>query len=239
MIKAITFDLWNTVIKNKFYSNERINFFLDILKKKNIDLSYETIKNAFEKVFYFHDINLKEIKYRHMHTKERLENLLNFLDLELNKKIKEEIKEQFESILLQDPPELRKGVKETLKKLSENYKIGLISNTGVTPGPILSKALEKRGILKYFDSTSYSDEIGVYKPHKRIFKETLKNLQCKPKQSIHIGDILETDIQGAKRFGMKAILIRDSKFENPHKIEPDYEIFEIPEVIEIVREIEV
>jgi putative hydrolase of the HAD superfamily len=237
MIKAITFDLWNTVIKNKFYSDDRIQIFINVLDNIGKSFSYDLIKDAFQRVFYFHNINLEEIEYKHIYTEERLDKLLQFLDLDLNNEIRTLLVERFESVLLEDPPELREGVHDTLKILAEKYKLGLISNTGITPGSILSKALKKRSILKFFDTLSYSDEIGVYKPHKNIFKITLDNLKSKPEDSIHIGDILETDVKGAKEFGMKTIWIRNSNSENSGNVQPDYTIVEIPDILDILDKV--
>ncbi|MEJ2252093.1 MAG: HAD family hydrolase [Candidatus Lokiarchaeota archaeon] len=235
MIEAITFDLWNTIIKNHSYFNERIDIFIDTIKTYDYSISYDGLKKAFEKTFYLYEINIKEIEYRHIYTEERLENLLKYLDITLEEEVKKNLIDRFETVLLEDPPLLKKGVKFTLETLSNKYKIGLISNTGITPGKILNKALEKREILQIFDILSYSDEIGVYKPHKEIFKRTLNNLKTKAKRAVHIGDILETDIIGAKDYGMKAIWVKNKQSNNPNNIKPDFEIMKIPELLDIIN----
>ncbi len=33
MIKGVTFDLWNTIFNNKFYSDFRLNYFTKFLKE--------------------------------------------------------------------------------------------------------------------------------------------------------------------------------------------------------------
>ncbi|MCJ7649513.1 MAG: hypothetical protein MUP85_12925, partial [Candidatus Lokiarchaeota archaeon] len=53
MIKAITFDLWNTLFENISYSDIRLNFILDILRKRNINLSIDKIKESYESNFSF------------------------------------------------------------------------------------------------------------------------------------------------------------------------------------------
>jgi putative hydrolase of the HAD superfamily len=144
------------------------------------------------------------------------------------------MKDKFESIMLKDPPPLKEGVKQTLDELSTNYKIGLISNTGITPGKIIIKVFQEYNILDYFQVMVFSDEIGYYKPHPSIFNSALKELGCNPRNAIHIGDRLETDIKGAKDCNMYTVWFNTSNTTETKKIKPDYEIQEISEVIPLI-----
>ena len=51
-----------------------------------------------------------------------------------------------------------------------------------------------------------SEDVGVKKPHRRIFETALQSAMANVHESIMIGDNLEADILGAKQFGMQAIL---------------------------------
>jgi len=139
--------------------------------------------------------------------------------------------------MLQDPPLLKNGVKKTLEELASRYQIGLISNTGVTPGRILSKVLEDHEILNFFDVTVFSDESGFFKPHPKMFKIPLKKLKCKAQNAIHVGDILETDIKGANESKMYSVWINDSNKPKLPNIQPDYEIQQIYETVKIVSDL--
>jgi putative hydrolase of the HAD superfamily len=100
------------------------------------------------------------------------------------------------------------GAKEALGTVrSKGYKIGLISNTGRTPGIVLRKVMENLGILEYFDTTTFSNETLVRKPAESAFRATLDKLKVAPKSAVHVGDDAEGDIAGAKRAGMRAIQI--------------------------------
>ncbi|TXT60294.1 MAG: putative HAD-hydrolase [Promethearchaeota archaeon] len=234
-MKAITFDLWNTIFKNHFYNQTRFRFFADFLKNKGISISKEKLASGFKKGFYLSELNIEDIGYRHIHTEERIKNLFKFLGLEQNSNQISTIKEEFESFMLEDPPDLKSGVIKTLNQTSNNYRIGLISNTGVTPGKIIEKVLEKYEILKYFDSTVYSDEIGVYKPHPKIFRMALKELQSSPGETLHVGDILETDIKGAKNLGMKAVWIENRNIKPSEDLMPNYKITRLDELLKILK----
>lgn len=234
-MKAITYDLWNTIFQNHFYNQHRFDFFIDFLNNKGLSLSEEKIRFGFKNNFYLAGINIEDINYRHITTKERVKNLLNYLELDLTSTEVNVLIEGFESIMLEDPPPLKKNVRNTLKKTSETHKIGLISNTGITPGKIIECVFKEYEILQYFDILTYSDEVGVYKPHPKIFEVALKGLKTKPEETIHVGDIIETDIKGAKAFGMKAVWIGDLRNKKSETISPDFTIKDLYEIVDILQ----
>lgn len=235
MIRAITFDLWNTLFINRFYRELRVNRFIQILEDNNILHTKIEVENAFESAFNLPRRNFEDND--HIYTKDRIIKLLEILQIDLSKKDFDVLKNEFEEAMLKDPPPLKKGVKRTLEELSSDYKIGLISNTGITPGRIITKVFEEYEVLQYFQVKIFSDEIGYYKPHPILFKTALKGLSCNPRNAIHIGDLLETDIKGAKDCNMHTIWFNDSFSKKSKKIKPDYEIREISEVISIIYNI--
>jgi FMN phosphatase YigB (HAD superfamily) len=105
------------------------------------------------------------------------------------------------------PPRLNQDAKETLEAMQDRvHKIGLISNTGRSPGVAMRKLMENLGILKFFDATVFSDEVKCRKPDKHIFDLAARELGAQARDVIHIGDNPEADIWGAKQAGMRAVL---------------------------------
>lgn len=235
MIQAITFDLWNTIFTNRFYSDLRLNYLTQLLERRQIPFSFNDVKNAFDLAFYLPKRNYEEND--HIYTEERITKMLNILNIHLTKPDTGLIKNIFEEIMLNDPPPLKKGVKKTLEELSLDYQIGLISNTGVTPGRIIIRTFQEYDILQYFHVKIFSDEIGYYKPHPILFKSALREFKCIPQNAIHIGDKLETDVKGAKDCNMLTIWFNESNSPKLDTIKPDYEIHEIPEVLQIIKRI--
>ncbi|MCK5845114.1 MAG: HAD family hydrolase [Victivallales bacterium] len=90
-----------------------------------------------------------------------------------------------------------------LKQLRRTCRLGFISNYPCRTSIVDS--LEKIGILDFFDSIVVSGEIGVVKPHPRIFRCSLDQLALAPENCLYVGDNWLADIQGAKRIGMSAI----------------------------------
>jgi HAD superfamily hydrolase (TIGR01549 family) len=98
------------------------------------------------------------------------------------------------------------GALETVPALrSAGYRLGLISDTSLTPGRILKKLLAGDGLLSHFEALTFSDETGYTKPDPRMFQQTLAPLGAKPAEAAHVGDTPRTDIAGAKNLGMVAI----------------------------------
>ena len=233
MIKVITFDLWNTLFVNKSYFDERFMFFSYFLEKKKITISSNVIKNAFDLSFYLPERNYE--KNSHIYTEDRISKMLNILKINLVKEEEKEIRDRFEEEMLCDPPLLKTGVKNTLQELCSDYKIGLISNTGITPGRVISKVFQKYDIARFFQVKIFSDEIGFYKPHPILFKTVLDRFDCTPQSIVHVGDKLETDIKGAKDCGIFAIWFNEFHSPQSDNFNPDYEIHKISEVPNIIK----
>ncbi len=84
--------------------------------------------------------------------------------------------------------------------------MGLISDTGITPGRVLRAVMARDGLLPLFQHCTFSDEVGRAKPHPLPFQHTLEALGVEASFATHIGDLPETDIAGAKGVGMRAVL---------------------------------
>ncbi len=86
-------------------------------------------------------------------------------------------------------------------------RLGVISNAPHD----LPDRLEELGLARYFDAITYSFEVGVEKPHPRIFRTALERLDVPPSRAIHVGDTYGPDILGARGAGMTPILISRSE----------------------------
>jgi len=239
MLHAITFDLWNTLLTNRFYGTQRLNYLIEFLHKHSYEVSLDELKKKYNSVLEKHRITEKNFGLIHFQLEDRLKELFSSLKLDIKSKILKNLIVDLEDILMINPPPLMDGVEETLEILSSDFKLGVISDTGITPGRVLRKVLEKHDILKYFKTTVFSNETGYLKPSNVMFETALKNLGIKSENSIHIGDLLQTDIKGAKECGMKAIWISYDKIplENYSEIQitPDFTISNIKEMIPIIE----
>ena len=81
--------------------------------------------------------------------------------------------------------------------------IGIISNMDHTPKELVSD-LGLHGRINFMVT---SGQVGVAKPHPKIFQSALSSAGVKPEEAVHVGDQLISDIQGAAEVGINPILI--------------------------------
>lgn len=98
-------------------------------------------------------------------------------------------------------------VVDVIKKLKNDYKIGLCSNAA---GWFLRPILEKNDLVGLFDSIIISSDHKIIKPNPEIYKLSLKELAASPKEALLIDDS-ETNIAAAKKLGIYAILFKDAE----------------------------
>ena len=128
------------------------------------------------------------------------------------------------------------GVKAMLAQLrAAGTKLAIVSNT-VVPASCLDRHLEQEGLLEFFPIRVYSSDVRFRKPHPRIFEIALEKVGVARDRSLFIGDLLQVDILGAKRHGMKTVWkpARNSNHTGKHKYKPDATIRRVTELPEIL-----
>lgn len=103
-------------------------------------------------------------------------------------------------------PTVSPGAGEAVRALrARGFRLGVISNTGRTPGRVLRQLLARAGLLDAFEVLSFSDEVGARKPAAAIFTRTLAAVGCAAPEALHVGDDAEADVAGARGVGMRAL----------------------------------
>jgi FMN phosphatase YigB (HAD superfamily) len=98
------------------------------------------------------------------------------------------------------------GALDSLRALREaGIRTALVCDTGFTPGRLVRSFLERFGLLPYLEFLAFSDEVGVPKPHPRMFERALDGLGVPSAAAAHVGDLRFTDVAGARAAGMLAI----------------------------------
>jgi putative hydrolase of the HAD superfamily len=103
-------------------------------------------------------------------------------------------------------PEITPGAVGAVRELkARGLVLGVISNTGRTPGRVLRQLLADAGLLPCFDILVFSDEAGVRKPAGAIFRRVLDHVRIDAGVGVHVGDDAAADVAGARGAGMRAI----------------------------------
>jgi putative hydrolase of the HAD superfamily len=79
----------------------------------------------------------------------------------------------------------------------------LVSNAD----PDLPGVFEDLGLARRFDHLVISGIVGVEKPDPGIFREALRVSGADPSTTVHVGDLYEVDVVGARAAGIGAVLV--------------------------------
>ncbi len=102
------------------------------------------------------------------------------------------------------PLELYPDVEPTLTNLGRRgYTLGLISNAPADT----ERVVKPLGLDRFMTILVFSGAVGYTKPHPEIFRIAMKGAGSRPEESVHVGDLYEADIVGARNAGMKGLLI--------------------------------
>ena len=208
MIKAITFDFWQTLYADSPELNEkrstlRISLCDKFLTERGYSCSTHDIAIGF-KAAYAHVHDLWH-QHRGVPVSECMVRLTDTLQIHLDASEMESLIESVGMAFFEARPTLVPHAKAVLARLASKYQLAVISDAGLTPGRLLRRLMEGDGILDHFAVQTFSDETPHTKPVVVQFHSTLASLSVKPAEAVHIGDIVRTDIVGAKNAGMKAI----------------------------------
>ena len=100
------------------------------------------------------------------------------------------------------------GAADTLVALrAAGIRTALVCDTGLTPGRVVRDFLSDLGLLAHLEFCAFSDEVGEPKPNPGIFKAALGAIHTDPSEAVHVGDLLRTDVHGARDVGMKTVRI--------------------------------
>ncbi len=229
-IKAVTFDLWQTLIVedheiNKRRAQLRIDRVADALRTVDRPFPEEELWRAFgECVTHCAQFRLKgrEVNFDGQ-IDIFLEKLKPGLPDHLSHNQKRAVREAYDLAFLDaalpaDPAAA--SVLQALKK--RGCSLGLISNTAMTSGATFRVHLTRLELLQYFDSLTFSDEIGYAKPSGRVFKHAFDALGIPPEATVHVGDDRAADVGGALKAGLRAIWVARplDSYDEPYAYQP-------------------
>jgi putative hydrolase of the HAD superfamily len=96
------------------------------------------------------------------------------------------------------------GARSALHALRTRFRLALVSNG---PGDLQRIKLAAGDLSGLFDRVIISGEVGVAKPHPRIFMLALESLGCAPQGALMIGDDRRNDVEGARLAGVQTIIV--------------------------------
>lgn len=119
---------------------------------------------------------------------------------------------------------------EVLNYLKPKYKMYILSN-GFEE--VQYQKMDNSGLTPYFKGVILSDNVGVNKPHPKIFEHAILQANCHPEEVLMIGDSWDADIEGAKNAGIDQCWL-DLGIEQSDGFSPTYHITSLIELKEFL-----
>ncbi|HXI12736.1 MAG TPA: HAD family hydrolase [Thermoanaerobaculia bacterium] len=213
MIKAVAFDLWETLISDtptvsSRQEEARLTRMAASLRREGFDVSSTEVEQAYRQL-WSRCFELYWAKDLDIHANQQILHFLEALDLDpaaVGQTLLGELELAYAGAAIEHPPELVPNARETLAKVRQrNLKTGLVSNTGRTPGSALREVLASHGLSGELDVLVFSNEHGQCKPRPSIFEKLREGLALRFDEILFVGDNLYADVHGAQSCGMLAV----------------------------------
>lgn len=94
---------------------------------------------------------------------------------------------------------------EVLDRLGRLARLGVCSN--FSHAPTAREILREGDLLRRLDVVVISEEVGVRKPRPEIFEAAVERLGIDPEETLHVGDRLDADVEGAAAAGLVPVWI--------------------------------
>ena len=136
------------------------------------------------------------------------------------------------------PSALHADALPTLEALrTVGYRLGVIANQ---PSQVRA-ALERDGLVPYFETWGVSDDLGLHKPDPALFVRTLELAGASAERTAMVGDRLDYDMVPAKAAGMRTIwVLRGEAPDDPTPAQlaiPDVAIANLTELVAVLEEL--
>lgn len=115
-----------------------------------------------------------------------------------------------------------------LKHLNKHAKVGIVSNGH---GPTQRLRAKRAGIAHLIHFSTISDDVGVGKPHRKMFDTAYESSGLPPgHRTLMIGDNLKADIGGAHAVGFDTCWISAGQ-DMPESFTPTYTVKSVAELL--------
>jgi putative hydrolase of the HAD superfamily len=118
---------------------------------------------------------------------------------------------------------------------ADGIRIGVLSNT-MWPRSMHEQVFSRDGVLGLIDGAVYSSEIDWAKPHPEAFRAAMAAVGVSdPAACVFVGDRPYDDVYGAKRAGMRAVLVANSDVPAYSDAEPDAVITRLADLAPLIE----
>lgn len=222
MIRAVVFDVDNTLVDFIKWKNAAVDAAILAMIDAGLDLTFE---QARKKIFAIYD--KKGIEYQEVFD-DLLQEVLGYIDYRILAAGIVAYRRAREGSLVAYP-----HVSLALLKLFRMHlKLAVVSDA---PKLQVWMRLVQLGVDNFFDVVVAFEDTGRRKPAPEPFQKALELLEVGADEAIMVGDWAERDILGAKEIGMTTVFARYGDTFGTKNSGADFEIDDIIQLIPIVE----
>jgi len=223
MLKAVIFDLDNTLVDFMLMKNQAIDAAINAMRDAGLKLSTNEIRQRIDQIYKERGIEFQsvfdELLYREF---SKVDHKILSAGVIAYRRARE-------AALVPYP-----HVTMTLIELSKMHiKLGVVSDA---PAKEAWLRLCYLNFHHLFDAVVTYEDTGMRKPNPEPFRKILSMLQIQPSEAVMVGDWAERDVVGAAQVGMKTIFARYGNTFGTEVSNANYDIDDISQVIDIVQE---
>jgi putative hydrolase of the HAD superfamily len=223
MLKAVIFDLDNTLVDFMLMKKQAVDAAINAMRDAGLKLSTDEIRQRIDQIYKERGIEFQsvfdELLYREF---SKIDHKILSAGVIAYRRARE-------AALVPYP-----HVTMTLIKLSKmQLKLGVVSDA---PGKEAWLRLCYLNFHHLFDAVVTFDDTGMRKPNPEPFRKVLEMLQIEPGEALMVGDWAERDVLGAAQVGMKTVFARYGNTFGTEISNANYDIDDITQLIDIVKE---
>lgn len=214
MIKVITFDFYNTLVK---FWPPLEDIQVASCAQKGITVSRDAIRRGYAKADILFNraneeepLSLRSPERRRDFFAEYEELILDTAGVPVTRGLAGEIWDLAIAVPKEFTP-----FEETVPTLdalrNAGFGLGVITNLRADLDPLI----QKTGLTGKLDFSVNSTLVGIEKPHPPIFEEAIRRAKVKPEEMLHVGDQVRSDVAGARSMGMQAALLDRGGWHDP------------------------
>jgi putative hydrolase of the HAD superfamily len=222
MIKAVIFDLDNTLVDFMLMKNQAIDAAIGAMRDAGLKLSTDEIRMRIDDIYSERGIEFQNV------FDELLYREFNKIDYKILSAGIIAYRRAREAALVPYP-----HVTMTLIELTKMHvKLGVVSDA---PAKEAWLRLCYLNFHHLFDAIVTFEDTGARKPNPEPFQQILNLLNIQASAALMVGDWAERDVVGAAQVGMKTVFAKYGNTFGTVVSHADYDIDDITQVIDIVK----
>lgn len=222
MIKAVVFDLDNTLVDFMQMKRQAIDAAIHAMRDAGLKLPVDEIRKRIDAIYEVRGIEFQSV------FDELLYNEFSKIDYKILSAGVMAYRRAREAALVP-----YQHVYMTLMELMKMHmKLGVVSDA---PAKEAWLRLTYLNFHHIFDVVVTFDDTQERKPSPAPFRKILELLKVEPRESLMVGDWAERDVVGAAQVGMKTVFARYGDTFGTQNSNADYDIDDVAQLIDIVR----